>query len=302
MMLFTKPTICSNTGVLFSLCSSSPATSSCWSRGRTRESSSESASASQSRSYASVVERDRNEKDTKWPASAHPTPYEIFDLGRDAPYSKLRFYELVKVYHPDRRRHTAHDGIPHITKLERYRLVIAANNILSDPEKRRLYNLTGTGWGTQPDLRSAYRAADRKWREEPGNPSMNATWEDWERWHDRRNGKKQEPVYVSNGTFVGIIALFVLVGTWEQVTRAGTHSVHLMDMRDRTDIAVSKELQQRQSQLVGLDRDDRVQTFLRQREAWGYDQPSRRRQRASARVESPSAEHARPERLARREG
>ncbi|KAK3317755.1 hypothetical protein B0T19DRAFT_297206 [Cercophora scortea] len=301
-MLFTKPTIRSNTGVLFSLCPLSPATSSYPSRGLTRQASSDSATASQSRSFASVVERHRNEKDTKWPASVHPTPYEIFDLGRDAPYSKLRFYELVKVYHPDRRRHTAHDGISHATKLERYRLVIAANNILSDPKKRRLYNLTGTGWGAQPDLHGAYRAADRKWREEPGNPSMNATWEDWERWHDRRNGKKQEPVYVSNGTFVGIIALFVLVGTWEQMTRAGTHSAHLMDMRDRTDIAVSKELQQRQSQLVGLDRQDRVQTFLRQREAWGYEQPSRRRQHVSARAELPSAEHTHPERLVRRDG
>ncbi|KAK3939221.1 hypothetical protein QBC46DRAFT_388488, partial [Diplogelasinospora grovesii] len=195
-MLLKKSTaaLCSNSGGVFSpFYPPSPLTSPCRSRGHTSESPSRDPRLARNRvrNFASV--RDLGEsnrsKDTakdnlspQWPASPNPTPYEIFDQPKNDAYCKARFYELVKLYHPDRRHHTSHDGIPHLTKLERYRLVVLANDILSDPERRRLYDRYGAGWGSQPDMRSSYRKADRTWRQEPGNPSMNATWEDWERW------------------------------------------------------------------------------------------------------------------------
>ena len=46
--------------------------------------------------------------DERWPTALNPTPYDIFGHPKDAPYSKHRFYELVKLYHPDRHSHTAH--------------------------------------------------------------------------------------------------------------------------------------------------------------------------------------------------
>ncbi|KAK0729495.1 hypothetical protein B0H67DRAFT_445834, partial [Lasiosphaeris hirsuta] len=209
-----------------------------------------------------------------WPVSPYPTPYEIFDQSKTAPYSKGRFYELVKQYHPDRHHQTSHDGIPHQTKLERYRLIVAANNILSDPERRRLYDRYGTGWeGETANIRTRCRAADKAWRQQPGNASMNATWEDWERWHDRREGKKQEPLYMSNAGVVGIIALFALIGGYGHVSRAGTHSATLLDMRDHQQASISKIMQERQSQMAGLDKRGRVEVFLKQREGWGYDLP-----------------------------
>jgi len=224
------------------------------------------------RGYA-TANHDRKDSSSCWPTSANPTPYEIFNQAKGAPYCKNRFYDLVKLYHPDRHAHNSDDGIPHLTKLERYRLVVAANSILSDPERRRLYDRYGAGWDGESEMRNSYRAADRAWRNEPGNASMNATWEDWERWYQERDGKKQEPIYVSNGGFVGIIALFALIGGWGHLSRAGHHSADLLDMRDQKHASISKEMRQRQSVSANLSKEDRVQHFLRQREGWGYDVP-----------------------------
>ncbi|KAK0611759.1 hypothetical protein B0T14DRAFT_530993 [Immersiella caudata] len=208
-----------------------------------------------------------------WPTSLNPTPYEIFDQARGAPYSKLRFIELVKQYHPDRRHHTAHDGIPHLTKLERYRLIVAANDILSDPERRRLYDSFGSGWEGFDGKPDSLRSADHAWRRQPGNASMNATWEDWEQWYQERDGKKQEPIFVSNAGFVGIIALFALIGGWGHITRAGTNASKLMDIREEQHMSANKAMRQRQRQSAGLNKDERVRFFLQQREGWGYEPP-----------------------------
>ncbi|KAK4235017.1 hypothetical protein C8A03DRAFT_18186 [Achaetomium macrosporum] len=238
----------------------------------------------QCRSYASVHDGKRGQSEEsdagdqpRWPTSANPTPYEILGIARDAPYSKARYFQLAKLYHPDRRHHTSDDGVPHATKLERYRLVVAAHEILSNPQKKRMYDLYGLGWGVETESQTRHRAADRSWRQEPGNPSMNATWEDWERWHQERNGsgEKQEHIFTSNLAFMAIVSAFLIVGTWGQVTRAGTSSVTLIEMRDQNHAAISKELRQRQSRRAGLDREGRVESFLRQRELdrWAYDPP-----------------------------
>lgn len=186
----------------------------------------------------------------------------------------MRFYELVKLYHPDRRHHTQHDGVPHSTKLERYRLVVAANEILSDPAKRRLYDVYGAGWGGNGDMQSKFRKVDKAWRSAPGNASMNATWEDWERWYGERDGKKQVPVFMSNGGFAVLVLFFALVGGWGQSTRAGKHSVALVEMQEQKHEIVSQGLQQRVAEASGKSRQDRVESFLRQRQGWGYDSPS----------------------------
>ena len=68
-----------------------------------------------------------------WPklqsTSAIPTPYQIFQQEKGAPYSKFRFYELAKLYHPDMCSHKhsrARSLSPHV-RVERYRLVVAGN-------------------------------------------------------------------------------------------------------------------------------------------------------------------------------
>lgn len=208
-----------------------------------------------------------------WPTTKHPTPYEIFDQSKSAPYSKKKFYDLVKHYHPDRHIHhnlPSQNVLSNATKLERYRLVIAANTILCDPAKRRAYDLYGAGWGDKNTMdNAAYREADRAWREAPGSAANNATWEDWERWRAERNGSaKQSPLYMSNGFFVAVLAVLVVLGSWGQATRAGSHSEHLVEMRAHKHHDISEDMWRRKKEKALLTREDRIQNFLSQREGW----------------------------------
>ncbi|KAF3060065.1 J domain-containing protein 1 [Daldinia childiae] len=205
-----------------------------------------------------------------WPESPHPTPYEIFDQQKSAPYSKTKFYELVKLYHPDRHHHVPTHRLSHSARLERYRLVVAANQILSDPSKRRAYDLYGAGWGGMRNMENLYRSADRSWRDVPGNPSMNATWEDWERWYNERDGKKekQSPVYMSNQLFAGVLCIFVVIGSVGQARRANSNTTNLVEMREQSHAIISHDMRQRQTEQATLNRHERVENFLRQREGW----------------------------------
>lgn len=164
-----------------------------------------------SRYYANVASN--KEHDLYWPKTgrpgAVPTPYEIFNLGKHSPYSKRRFLELVMLYHPDRSRSISElRGISHLpqsVRLERYRLIIAANNILSDPVKRSAYDRYGAGWNGHPEAKSSRTYNNGQsanawgWQgpEEFRSASQNATWEDWERWYQRDKTTPQRPVFVS---------------------------------------------------------------------------------------------------------
>lgn len=168
------------------------------------------------------------------PATVIPTPYQIFHLDKNAIYPKKHFYELVKLYHPD--RHLSEPNLSEKTPLsrdvrnERYRLVVAANEILSDPVKRSAYDKYGSGWGenmkksrsetvSNYHYRYHYRYRYRyhaKWSGfyADDSPMKNATWEDWERWYQRHNQETHRPsVHFSHESFLFMaVALASLVG------------------------------------------------------------------------------------------
>lgn len=230
------------------------------------------------RSYATVQDdspshRDSDKPPPTWPTATHPTPYDIFAQTRSAPYSKKTYYQLVKLYHPDRHPHSS-PTLSHAAKLDRYRLVVAANTILSDPSKRRAYDLYGAGWVTPPHMSNEdFREADRAWRREAGSAARNATWEDWERWRNTGSGgEKQSPLYMSNGLFVGALAMFVVVGSWGQATRAGNHSVHLIETREASSQNISEEMWRRRREKAVLGREERIEEFLKSREGWMAEQ------------------------------
>jgi hypothetical protein len=231
----------------------------------------------------------RNEHDQclRWPevtsANAIPTPYQIFNQRKGSQYSKKRFYELVKLYHPDRHEHgSSSQGLSYATKLERYRLVVAANDLLSDPVKRGAYDCYGAGWNGQPNVLRPGNSSDpsgawgvyggRGWRGGPQGPSQNATWEDWERWYQRDAKRPQEPRFVSNSAFVGLIVIFAALGGIGQATRAGNYSMSFMEQRNALHHTVSKDLTRRRKEATTAfgSREERIHSFLKQRDPIGH--------------------------------
>ncbi|KAL0259915.1 hypothetical protein SLS55_005658 [Diplodia seriata] len=229
------------------------------------------------RSYAHVAGVDANgscdSDHFPWPQSAAqgrlPTPYEIFQLKKGSPYNKRAFYELVKVYHPDRPipSHVRSDMCPHPVRLERYRLIVAAHTVLSDPSKRSAYDRWGAGWGAARDISPPPYDRPYKWK--PGeDPTANATWEDWERWYNRDQKSDQHPIFLSNGAFVGLVVLAAALGGYGQATRAGQWGNTMIEQRDIVHAETSRELKRvRQAAIACGDREQRIQSFLRSRDA-----------------------------------
>ncbi|MCJ1287677.1 hypothetical protein MMC26_007029 [Xylographa opegraphella] len=244
--------------------------------------------ASQRRSFADVKsdKGDSSEaQDLEWPKSdsaTHiPTPYQIFRQQRRAPYSKRRFYELAKIYHPDKHAHSDDvsdvNCVSQAVKLERYRLIVAANDILSDPIKRRAYDAYGAGWDGRPEVGSIkehWRHAQGKgWSgfDDNSSPARCATWEDWEKWYQRNAKGKQEPLYFSNGSFVILIIVFALLGGLGEISRAGKMSRTFLQQIEAVHDESSKDLQRRMRESQGFkNKDERVQNFLKTRDPVGY--------------------------------
>lgn len=179
-----------------------------------------------------------------WPTKTHssttPTPYEIFDLDKTAAYTKHRFYELVKIYHPDKHfleGNPCSRALTHGERLERYRLVILAHEILSDPVKRQAYDNHGAGWATRQRISNRYttghyaKGSSKPYGRGKGydeSPFANATWEDWERWYarDTKETAKQSYTekYISPNIFASIIIIMAVVSAVAQASRAGQFS------------------------------------------------------------------------------
>lgn len=223
-----------------------------------------------------------HEKDYDWPLPPKgqrcPTPYQIFALKKNQAYSKARFYQLVKIYHPDKSDGSG-SGISQEMKSERYRLVVAANIILSDPVKRSAYDRIGAGWDGKADIAgkngSAAGPFQQNWRD-PSDPVwQNATWEDWERWREAREDEamgvkreKQSPLYMNNSYFIALIALLALMGSSANVHRAQENGQNFVEQRDIVHDRAAKELRRVKQDVQGMrGRDERIQWFLRNREA-----------------------------------
>ncbi|KAI9820838.1 MAG: hypothetical protein M1832_003471 [Thelocarpon impressellum] len=239
-----------------------------------RSPASESRQWGRRRGYAHVAS-DKDGDGLAWPEtanpSAFPTPYQIFCQKKGSPYSKRRFYALVKLYHPDRQT----GRLAPATKLERYRLVVAANDILSDPVRRSAYDRYGAGWNGCPEVSrswaqnpSAYgNHSSGSWSKEH-SPSQNATWEDWERWYERDAKRPQQPLFFANGAFVSLIVMLAALGGVGQATRAGNHAMTFLEERDRLHDETSRDLRRRRRETTAAEahRDERIAAFLRSRD------------------------------------
>src|SRR5262249_52867659 len=150
------------------------------------------------------------------------------------------------------------NSIPQHVRLERYRLIVAAHAILSDPLRRSAYDRYGAGWNGHPEAagRSRGRAS---WGNGP-DPMQNATWEDWERFYQHSNSGgaahgQQTPIWMSNGAFVALIMMVAALGGVGQATRAGNYAQTLVDQRDRVHNEASRNLRHAMQSARGLNRE-----------------------------------------------
>jgi curved DNA-binding protein CbpA len=236
--------------------------------------------APQRRSFAQHREPPAHREDPEllhWPEAVRPhqtpTPYQILGCAKGQLYTKQRFYALVKLYHPDRGNTAASvAGLPLHIRLERYRMLVAAHDILSDIEKRRAYDAWGHGWAGHHRTPSTPHPSDwdfdrRRWATDP---RQNATWEDWERWrHDNEDGPDHgtRTIQMSNFAFMSLIFAFISIGGVVQGTRFNTFNSSVIERRDQTHREASTLLQRSKNATMSGDRDERIQTFLDHREA-----------------------------------
>ncbi|RMZ70538.1 J domain-containing 1 [Pyrenophora seminiperda CCB06] len=215
----------------------------------------------------------------RWP-DAHsphktPTPYQILRCRRGDAYSKHRFYALVKLYHPDAGHASpAIAQLPLHVRLERYRLVVTAHDILSDREKRKAYDAWGHGWAgyhTTPVTphHNDWDYDPRRWTTDPRS---NATWEDWERWHQENDGTHSaddQTLQMSNFTFMSLIFAFIGIGAVVQGTRFSTFTNSAIERRDQIHREASVEYSRSRNATLsaGSDRDARIRTFLEHRDS-----------------------------------
>ena len=104
------------------------------------------------------------------------------------------------------------------------------------------------------------------------DPTKNATWEDWERWYDREYGRERRhdsaaTMQFSNFGFLSIIVALVSLGGVMQGTRASVISDSVWERAERVNKESSLELQKSRRATMSGDRDERIETFVRHREA-----------------------------------
>lgn len=215
-----------------------------------------------------------------------PSPYEIFDMKKSAAYckaTKLKYFELVKIYHPDRASQNAGcEGLTSIERLERYRLIVLAHEILSDPSKRKAYDSYGAGWGERRSTATRHSrgyssASGQSYGQGAGydnSPFANATWEDWEKWYRRSatqtsaTRQAYEGLYVNPNAFAAFVIILAVLSGILQATRAGQLSSSMAEQQLAFTQETSRFMSARASEYDEgrLDKEGRVRHFLEKRD------------------------------------
>ncbi|KAF3808236.1 hypothetical protein GCG54_00006854 [Colletotrichum gloeosporioides] len=202
-----------------------------------------------------------------WPRTPFPSPHEILGAQPGVPYTKKHFYRLVKLYHPDLRtlNKTRVFSVSHATMTERYRLVIEAHKIFSDPKKRLLYEKYGLGWS---ESGQRTQQAPR-----PSHSTTAGARYDDASFTQKGSPERQFPIYASNAVVAIVCVAMAMAGGIAQVERARKARWDFQRRDLALQEAISRDLQHLADQLEGKPRDLRILEFLARRELNSWSTP-----------------------------
>lgn len=208
-----------------------------------------------------------------WPATQFPTPYEIFHIQHSASNAEIkrRYYELVKIYHPDRIQN------PTALENERFHKIVAANDLLCDKSRRSAFDKYGIGWQWAGSGRHSkvYAGQMRGSRFDQYNRSRRADHQETAQWDHFYTGNKAEDGdtrYMSNTNFIGFIVFLSTIGAVIQAARLGKASVEINERADRQHFNTARDLAESRRLARDLGKDERRRLFLAHRsgDAAGY--------------------------------
>ncbi|KAK0548463.1 hypothetical protein OC846_004474 [Tilletia horrida] len=194
----------------------------------------------------------------------NPTPYEIFHLPKTATPAqiKARYYDLVKIFHPDRHlcapgpSSSAHPQ-PESKKNEiedRFKLIVRAYELLGTPSRRRSYDRMGIGW---TDNYNPWRDRGRAGWEHRGDPASGG--HDRFGWQRRRSSEAEDayfygfaarqhqqqnqgPRYLPNAHFISVLVLITWSVAAIQYARLSSQAARATQLRDRVHLDAAHSL------------------------------------------------------------
>ncbi|KAJ4147562.1 hypothetical protein LMH87_002074 [Akanthomyces muscarius] len=193
-----------------------------------------------------------------WPADTKPTPYQVLNIDASQPYEKSSFNRMVKLYHPDMHHHHGGDVSPQ-ARLHRYYLIVAAHELLSNPEQRRRYDLYKMGWMNHVPATAMDDAPSRR---RASWPSEAERYADADADGSRPSPMRQSPIYMSNGAFAILLLVFAFgyaIVSYERVRRAAWREKRRMHLVDRD---IVKTLYDARHLVEGKSKDERILAFL----------------------------------------
>lgn len=192
-----------------------------------------------------------------WPSTATPSPHEILRIERGIPYTKRNFNKLVKLYHPDLASASAETKLlPKAILLERYRLLIAAHALLSDPYKRQRYEANNEGWIFQDRSPTSWRSRGSQQK----TCSRAHSYQD-----TSPNPMRQQPIYTSNAVFAILVVALSMFGAVLQLKRFRRARSEGKKLDLLSQSIITGEMQGLAVVLHGQSRDDRIVAFLARR-------------------------------------
>lgn len=208
-----------------------------------------------------------------WPKSQFPSPYEIFHIDQEASPAaiKQRYYELVKIYHPDKIEK------PSAQENERFHKIVAANDLLCDRNKRSAFDSYGIGWqwsgsGTHAKVYAGQMRGSRFDQYNRGRRANHAETAQWDHFYTGNKGGAGETRYTSNTNFVGFLVFLSTIGAVVQAARLGKASAEINERADRQHFNTARDLAESRRLARDLGKEERRRLFLAHRsgDAAGY--------------------------------